>query len=467
MTNEIVNAEFFLPVQDERYNICTTHRIAIDASSNTIIMSKKPAWNSPSVNGIVNASSKPTQFRVYSSADLRSYLPYFTILVKGHASKIVGGNEVSINSKEVSIDWDPASALIKNCYIRLNSNSEMLENYQNSRYDVAHKVRMLQTLSRQMIEGDDSIFMSPCFETSRDTVTVLSAESQARSRRWLSSTTTAPTAAGIIYHSRSLPLSHLFSSCSIPAYLQVNCIDIVIEFKKYDEILFSTSVDTSANSYIIDDVSIILDQTKMSPAQASIELKELVDGTNVQRMAYPYYEIVSQAYVQSAKLIVPNCVDLQSVAFMFPSTTDGYGVNPLQFILNDISSYSVMYGNMQITDLPLNIDTTNRQTNVELYYYYRKCCHKEFTTNFVPAIPCYEGYLKPFQTLSPRVCDETYAIMWMPLWASDKFHLSPPAQLEIMTNQASTGKSPSTCLICMCRMRAMQINSDTTSESIQ
>ena len=464
---EVIASEFFEPVQDERYQLLTTQKVSIDGSSAQICIARKPAWNSPTRNGIVNYSSAPTQFRIYSSSDMRSLLSSFTFIVKGHASKMVNGVEVSVNYQRVGIEFDPASALIKNCYIRFNSNSELAEVYANSRYGTAHKMRILQTMSRQMIEQDDSIYFSPSFESSRDLLSGLSVETSLRSRRWLSTETTSNTAGGIIYHSRNLPLSHIFSCCSIPAYLDVHCIDIILELNKYDEIMFQSSNDTNANSYIIDDISLIIDQTKMSPSQASIELKDKKAGTNVQRMAYPYYEVLEQNYIRNAKVTVPSVENLQSVVFTFNSKIDGHGINSGQFFLNDISSYSVMLDNVSIMDLPVNIDVNNTLVNSELYYWFRQWCSKPYCTNFVPSIPCYEGFLQPLNSVSnPRVRGETYGLMCAKFWSSDNFHLSKPSQLEIMTNQDSRGTSNTTCNIILVKMRCFQINSDSTTESL-
>ena len=330
---EVVQSEFFESVQDERYNVLSEHKIAIDGSSSSILISKKPAWNmGGSSNGVVNAvSGKQCQFRVFSSSDIRSYLPYFAILVKGHASKTVNGAEVSVNYNQVGIDWDACGTLIKNAYIRFNGNSALAETYQNSRYNVSHKLRMLTTLSRQMIEGDSSIFFTPCIESGRELKTGLTPECAARGRRWLSSETTANTAGGIVYHTRMFPLSHVFACCAIPGFSKLNIIDIVVEWSRTDQILFQTSTDTNQNNYIIDDVSIVVDQTKLSAPQASIELKEQRSGRDVQRSAYSYYEICQQSYVQNAKLIVPTCENLQGVIFTFPSTADNNGINSTQF----------------------------------------------------------------------------------------------------------------------------------------
>ena len=469
---EVNKENYFETISDERYNIFSSQKIAVDASSNKLSISRKPPWATGSGgNGIINYTNKPLQFRVYSSYDLRCYLPYFCLVIKSHASKIVNNVEVSINYQQVSIPSNIVMALIRNAYLRFNSNSEMAEIYNNQKIGVANVTRMLKTKSRTELENMHECHFTPYFETEgRDLVSGLTVESALRSRRWLSTESTNNTAGGIINHSKMLKLADLFSSCAAVGYLQINTIDIVLELNMYNDILFQTSADANANHYIIDDISLIVDQVKMTEAQASLELAEIKKGKNEQHLSFLYYDVCVQNYIKDSRIIIPTVEHLQSMCWMFPSNIDGQGINKQQFILN-ASSYLVKYGNESSTDLPVYIDLSQNgtQTNTELYYYYRKGGF-EYTSNFTPAIHPYYGYLFPFMSTSPVIRGENNAIMWMPLYPNAQaFHLtSPGRELEIYTSQSGAGTiSPCICYVILVRMRCVSIQPDSTVESIQ
>lgn len=460
--------EFFEPSEDPRYSVFNTS-IPIDGSSSGISISRRSAMIRGGDGTGLNATGNPTLFRINSSTDLRNYLSAFSFLVKCHAYKLVNGVQTPVVHTTVAIDWDSASALIENAYISYNNNSEVAENYNSSTYSVAHKIRMLQTLSRTCAEGMDDILFTPCHESVRDTTTVLSPETLARTQKWLSSY--SDETESIVQHKKNWPLSYLFSSASSAGYLDVHQIDICFTFKRPTRILHQLAANRDVNYYVIDDIELVVDQTKMTAPQASIELKDKKTGDDVQRFGFLFYDLLTTSYTNSQKIIVPSVENMQSLVIAFPSTCDGKGINPLQFILNDMTSVSAMYGSVQPLEFPMNFDPDHRLTNVELFYHYKKWLNKPFSTNFVPFVDWFKGFGQmPLITsagdpvVTTRTPQEMYAIMCLNFFSSDNFHLTGGTQLEIQTSQSSQGVSNVNVHIIKVRAQFVQLSRGTTSK---
>jgi len=465
--------EFFEPTEDLRYSVFNTS-IPVDGSSSGISISRRSAMIRGGDSTGLNATGNPTLFRITSSTDLRNYLSSFSFLVKGHAYKLVQGVQTAVVHTTTAIDWDSAAAIIENAYISYNNNSEIAENYNSSTYSVAHKVRMLQTLSRTCAEGMDDVLFTPCHESIRDTTTVLSPETLVRSAQWLSAFDGSRES--IVYHKKNWPLSYLFSSAAASGYLDVNQIDVCFTFKRPTRILHKLTENSDTNYYVVDDIELVVDQTKMSAPQASIEIKDKKTGDDVQRFGFLFYDTLTTSYTNSQKLLIPSVENLQSLVVCFPSTCDGKGVNPLQFILNDMTSVSAMYGSLQPLEFPINFDPDNRLTNVELFYHFKKWINKPFSTNFVPFIDWVKGYGQmPLITttgtggegdpiITTRTPREMYALMCFNFFSSDNFHLTSGTQLEIQTSQSSQGASNVNIHIIKVRSQFVQLTHGLTSK---
>lgn len=431
-------------------------QINIDGS-NVRILSERRTPQTGS-NGATGFNTRQTYFNITSSSDLRSYIPGFNFLVKGHAE-----NELHqpVDPATVGIPWDSMGALISNLQIRINGAANPIEQYANNRFDTSHFVRMIMEMSRTQIEGMDDVFFAPCFEEDAESTTTFSLECQARSLRWLATSG----GGNIEYHSVNWPFPVLCSFAAIPAQWAINQLEVFIDWKSPETVLFKKTADPHTNSYIVDDIQLIVDRTQMSMFQSALELKQDVSAKNTQRVMYRYYDTLETTYTGGATIYQNGITNLEAVVLMFPHTVLSTGVNPLQFCANSLSAISAVYSGISVPQQPIQVDVANKLRNSELYYHYKKCCKKEFTTNFVPALPYTTSY---GNALNPAD-DACYFLYCFCFNNGIAPRLSDSSEVRVITSQTSTSNPAIDSTNCKCylvkiRNVCFQINNDGTVE---
>ena len=449
-------SQFFDSIQDQRFNLLT-QKIPVDASNAQTLVSKLAPWSAGGSNLGLNTNTKLTRFRLQSSEDLRSFIGGFSFLIKGHACRVNNstGAQTPLSTNLVSLPWDTAGALIENIFLKFNDQSDLIEQYNSSTYPISHMARMLTQKSRLFLENASDMLFTPCIETGRDLATTLSTESEVRQAKWLGN----QAGGSIIYHSKLAPLSYLFDFCETDAFFKLNILEVSVQWKLPQNILFQTSAETAAallagytNLYFVDECSMIVDQTRMSMSMAIKEVKEELKQEDTQRRSYLYYDAYPLNYSShNMKLQLSQSENCQGVIFMFPSTIDGLGINPLQFITNQLSSISFVYESKNLNEVPLTLDATNHSLNVEQYYYYRRLIKKEYAVNFTNAIPAETGMLSDV---------ENYSLVCCPVFASALPVLAMGANrglLELYFQQQSAG-SLGTAFVVRMRERFVQVN---------
>lgn len=456
-TQQTKPSEFFVGTLDNRYNILN-NQVNIDASGARVLIQRRTS-NSGSSSLLGNAcyNTKQTYFDISSSSDLRQYLLGFNILVKGYAT--IEDGRTPVDRTSVGIPWNSMGALLNGIQVRLNSSGNPVEIYSNNRYDVASTIRLLMEQSRTNLENMSETLFTPCFESDMDRATGFSLETQARSLKWLQDI-----AGHLIKRTMLWPLALLCSFAAVPSFIDIRRIELYLDWKAPNEVCFKKSAYAHTPYYFVEDVQCILDQSSMSVYQASMELKESISQKSTQRLFYKYYDVLETQYISSGSVVQNGVQNLESAVLCFPATVLG-NPNYLQFTMNSLSTITFFYQGYSVPQTPMTMDTLNRQANGEAYFAYRKCCKKEFTTNYSPAIPYDTGF---GAELNPHA-DETYFLYCATFSNSLNPHLTDAGELRAVTSQ-NVDPDPlncsTNCKVYLVKIRnvAYEIHPDGTCE---
>jgi len=457
-------SDFFVGAIDQRYNILN-QTINIDASGSRVLIQRRSS-NTGTSTLIGNAcfNTKQTYFDISSSSDLRQYLPGLTIMCRGYAT--IEDGTTQVDRTAVSIPWDSAAALLNGIQVRINGNGNPVEIYSNNRYDIAHLTRMVMEYSRTTLEGLSETLFTPCFESDAETNLQLSLEAQARSLKWLTD------ASGKMIKRQLLwPLGYLCSFAAVPAFLDIKRLEIFLDWKNPAEVCFKLSTYAHTPYYFIDDVQVILDQSSMSVFQSSLELKESITSNSTQRLFYKYYDVLETQYISSGTVVRNGVQNLEAAVLMFPCsilhTPAGIQYpNALQMTSNNLTTISFYYQGYSVPTTPMVLDVYNTMSTVEAYYHYKKCCKKELTMNFVPAIPWDTGYANESNPHN----DSTYFLYCASFSNALAPHLSDAGELRVVTSQTVmpdpelNSLVPCKCYLVCIRNVAFEMHPDGTAE---
>ena len=456
MANKIEN--FFAPSIDPRFNILN-QATAVDCSnSNLIIRRQPPNSGSAGANGF-NYNGGTVYFDISNGGnDLRENLNGMAVIGKWHAQKS-NGNPVDRNT--VGIEPDLACAAIKSIRCHINSSSEPIEVYSNANYGDALKVRHLLTMSNQMLEsGAGGACLPPYFSSNLDTKTTFSIETLARSATFLAGPNQ------ILYNSFRWSLPWLFSFATVPALSSILRIQLYIDWQPQDQVLFKMTSNADTNLFIIDDIVLETDSTRMTTIQNSLEIKEQVSGSSAQNFLFPYYDTISQTYTGSSTLICTGVSNLQAAVLLFPSTScSSQGVNRYQYMPNDLSSVNANYKSMSVPQTQVPLSVTQPSQNIEIYNMYIRTCNLQYSENFVAAIPFESGF---GASMNPYT-DASQYLYCFPFNAGLLPTLSDASDLQIYTSQSYSGdphnaSTNCSCIIVRIRLIAYQVKPDGSTQ---
>lgn len=254
----------------------------------------------------------------------------------------------------------------------LSGNSQMpLEQYVQGNYAAGNTIRYLHDFKRDALEANDMALMTPCIESKYDDDT-LSAESALRAVRWLGSAGAAAdnisAALAPKTFTKVIPLSEMFGCFQSPGiWTNCNKFRIHFTFKSPEELVFmcgAAAPQHTANTCIcIEQVQLLVDQTRMSPVQAIESATEKVEG-KIENIGYTEY--FTQPMGNSSQILVTGQRDVQAVCLVYPASAAGAAVtgstgavrNPLQFDNGGISGFSVSYGSDLPIRTPLSLSST-------------------------------------------------------------------------------------------------------------
>lgn len=449
-------SEFFEPTIDLRYSMLT-NKVVIDSSNAQYnIMRYNP--NTGSVNGSYNSAGMgEVYFQISNSTDYIDLLG-LSLMVTGHAETSLG---VHIDPDTCFIPWNTASALIDTIRIRINGASEPIEVYSSpGMYSYANLFRTLNEWSSTAIEGRSDIFFTPCMEedcmqagagVTDDAVSI------ERSNRWLS------TDDNITHCTKLLPLTYLFSSLgSCPGFLKANKVELFVNFKKQDNILFQKTADLSTNLYIIEDTQLIFQNTGQSPFQNALNLQDSLKN-ETQKLCFEYYDTMSFNYLNSTTMYQNNLLNAQSVIAAFPATILPKCINKYNFTLNNITNVSATLGGKPITATPVQCDILYPQKNTELYNLYLQLT-KNHSIKFPPSLQFETAY---GASVNGTVSDMTYNLFCFPFQQAMTPVLSEARDLKIYLTQSATGSADNynvncSAIICIIRTQTFEICADGT-----
>ena len=449
-------SEFFEGSIDPRFNILNS-TINIDASNSRVLIQRRSSnTGSATYLGQTCFNTRQTYFDISSSSDLRQYLPGVCFVLRGYA--VLEDGSTPVDRTSVGIPWN-SMCMLNGLQVRINSSGTPIEIYSNNRFDVASTIRLICEMSRTQLEGMSESLFTPCFETDADTGVTFSLETQARSLSWLQDV-----GGFVIKRSILWPLPLLCSFANVPAMCKINRIEFFFDWKNPDQVLFKKTAYNHTPQYLVEDIQCILDQSSMSVIQASMELKESVSKQDTQRFFYRYYDVLETNYVSSGTVLQNSVPNLESAILCFPSTVLG-NPNYLQFCMNNLNSYAMMYNGYSVPQVPVQMDVLHRQNNGEAYYMYKKLLKKEFTTNYLPALPYSTGY---GAELNPHD-DSTYFLFCASFNQSLAPHLSDPGELRCITSQVANADPlicNTNCKVYLIKIRnvGFQVNPDGTCE---
>ena len=444
---DIVNNNYFEPVVDQRYDI-GKNKIPCDGSSQKISISRHSAYNPSSVVGnfgiVYNQANKLCKFRLPVNEDTYFNPAGCSLKLQCYAySAAIANPTVQIPLQAgMTIDWDTAGALIQDIYVYVNDSSKMCYKYTGDMYKIKSKVRMGLEKSYTYVNNSDDIFFQPCCDdTSRDTLS-LSTNSTARRANF----TTVGTY--YIHQTKILPLGYLCELFNTTAFLRLKELEIHILFRDHGSVLYGNSGVVNYNYCDIENAEFIMENIQMTPEQLKLDMKL----NEPQKLAYINYDITKTSYLPSQKYELENITNLQGLVLAFPSTTDGTGTNPTEFILNGMTGWNITYNNKLIFDNQIAL-TSTATTNTELYYVYKKLAKREMASNFVP---CFDLYNMTTANDAVLFCS--------PIYESDLITLSNgtsnKGRIEITTQSSLASTTISTLYIIKLRANFVQINVD-------
>jgi hypothetical protein len=450
MTTEIEQDKYFEPVEDIRYSL-SSQKIPVDNSNSIMMINHVNAYESSSNGTCYNAANKICKFKISIPSDSVLDVASCALKISGHAYYLNTGAQTYV-ANTVSIPWDTAGALIQDIYVKCNSQSEYPISYMGDTYRAAHAIRMACEKSSTWMQNNGDILMLPsdynC--SARDTTTALNDMSLLRRNLNLVS------GSAIQYHTKILPFPYLLEFFNTSQFMKLNELELHILFRDHTNILYKLAANVNQQYYDIDSVELIVGQVKMSSPQQLIEAK----NNSPQHMAYSYYELLKTNMTPNTRLSYDNQTNLQGAILAFPATNINTNINPIQFIETYQTGIQWSYDNRILTDTTTNFDNTNHSKNTEAYYWYKKLCKKELTSNFVPGLSASE-----FLNTS-----ENFFIMCSPMFESDVITLnsgSGRGLLTITTYSADTGNTVSLVYVVKIREKFVQFNMDGSFTVIQ
>lgn len=451
----------FMGTIDSRFDTLQS-QINIDASNGKIYIQRRSSnTGSGTYLGQACMNTRQTYFNISSSSDLRYYLPGLALMPTFHACLEDGVTPV--DRTNVGIPWNVAGATIANLQLRINGQAQPIEIYSNNNFGIANTIRLLCEMSRTNIDGMSESFALPALgeETEAETATTFSLACQARSLMNLTDVAGFTIKRNYLWY---LPL--LFSFASVPCYASINLLEIFIDWIHPSEVLFKKAAYPRTPQYICDDIQIMLDQTQMTPLQTGMELKEAMNQKSAQNFMYKYYDVSQQNYTSGGAIINNSVINCEGAILAFPGSVLG-NPNKLQFCMNNISSFTMFYQGQSVPQIPCALDVTNRKNNVEAYFMYKKLCKREYTTNYLPAIPYENGY---GDELNPKDAS-IYFLFCSPFNPALTPKLADASELRVITSQVYNADPQicnTNCSVYLIKIRnvVFQVKPDGTAEKM-
>lgn len=444
------------PTLNPRFSILE-NKIPIDASSGSHILVSRRSPNSkgsPYIN-----SNGVTYFETSSDSSIFHDLSAYSLLIKCHAENELGA---AVDHENFGTSWNPIAELIATVNLRFNSSSTSIEIDTSNLMGHANMVRTLVENSASQLESMEASLWTPVFESDAERDALLSNECLARTAAWWSSPND-----DIIYNTRLIPLSLLFSSCNTNALLNLSKVELYITWRDPTTVGFSTAADKllHTNYVYVDDCQLIVNQTQMSMTQSIIETSDMAKGKNVQNLMFPVYESFSVNYTSSSHIIRNSVTNLDSAFLMFPANILPKNINQYQYTSNSISNYSAIYNNLQVPTTPIANSIYDKKCNVEQFYEMLRCCDRINSKNWTH-IPFLTAYAN--EAVSNDYADETYFVY------ATKFNLGTSApklisssELRLIPIQSSTNdpeydNTNCTCIVVLKRWQQISIMPDGT-----
>jgi len=469
--------EFFSVVEDPKYN-SYTKKIPIDNGGSTMNITKIGPISGVSASGY-NYSSNPVVFRVSCDQNRKFYPRNFAFIIKCHAESDNGRfPDNNCDGKTCSIPPNTPSALIKNFTIKMNNSGNLLEKYETNNFGHSNMIKIYTELSHEMLNQSD-IFFTPfndyMYITSRtvldgpslDTAMSLSRESMDRGMEWLGN---RDVDRKVKFLSKLIPLPLISSwASSCDGFVKCDSLEFQLSFNAQNEIIFQTSQNTDTNIFVIDDVELVYNEISNAYMQDQLQSIESAEGRNIQRFAYLYHQVTPMAYVSNQMMMKSGSENVSFSTLVFPAPSIGAGINPYQYVANEISSYQSRYYGSVVPQKPMELDVVNKHENTELYHFYKLCLKKEAVKNFNPAIPFYGGYVNTFRDSLPEYGGETCNLYCIPYNHSELPVKTPASTIYIYQTQTQNNfsKSGVNCFLITSEWKFVQCNSDGTLEKIE
>lgn len=388
-----------------------------------------------------------------------------------------------------SLPWNAVSNFFQTVSLKGNQSRSVIEQYvnQNKLQHISTQRYLLNYTSDALENGEQ--FFNPCIESDFDNLNGLSVESFERANKWLGrvgldtdveDTTATATNNKPKRFTKCIPLSDIFECCNNPGiFNNLNKFRFEFTLKMPNEIAFRAvaladmPADLSEVYIIIDDISLILDTTRMTQLRALENLTEKTKGT-LENLPYLQNDVISWNYTPGSQIVATSVRDAQLVTFGVPAIgnipTDILGlpmlavcVNPIQYYSPQITSVSLTYGN-ELTPIktPLrlgdglmvagNVLNDSVYSDTTAYMLYKKACCSDLAQNIPPALS-YVGYRQ-------------YHIFFFPLYNQTYLHRNSEPN-DVRINNTSNGANvPFSSIILIRKLAGTQINSNGDIEKL-
>jgi hypothetical protein len=264
---------------------------------------------------------------------------------------------IAIDPVHVSIPWNTAAAIIREADFQLNSDYRSVEKY-SSEFGHGNMIQVLTSYTVDALETGHDKFFTPCMEATRDTTIALSAVTQARATRWLS------TAGAIVYGSKSIMLSDIFDSMKVQAGWLINRLNILLTFNSATSILIHDAAAVGTNKFFIIGLTLYMAVNKLSAEQVSNDAALIQSQTPLMINAFHRFEATTTPCYATITYEMPSVKNLQAGIAMISSLqcADGVGANPYQYcygsgivantgVTDYVQRYGIYYAPLNIVDI--------------------------------------------------------------------------------------------------------------------
>jgi len=343
------------------------------------------------------------------------------IAITGYAARVTAAGVSSIVPDGVSIPFNPIAAIISSIDIKLNDSQSLLEKYEEA-LGHASMMKILTTKTKQELESMHDTMFTPCIEERRDlntggANTDLSLASQYRRKRPANAAHTASSGGWLVtdggninIHTKNIPLSMLFDSCSIPAAFYISSMQINLLCKPTTGILIydtgklaNGGIPQGEIKYFVTNIELYYQKLELSAAQMPLEKEKFLSNPILMLGSYKVYEASEDNLSTSHGRREPTVRNLQSVILAYPSMTTldnpaggTAGANPYQYTYgtevsagptyNGPNGYQVSYNGIYSPPQSLSYDLDNFSMNTALMAQYRFLTGWSLRRGLEPAI---------------------------------------------------------------------------------